>query len=100
MFQGKINAAMKLLSDSNVGAHKVDEDILYELRQKHSQPATFHPETLLIGQINRVLPSCFNEIDETMTYKATGITKGAGGPSHLDAEQYRHILTSGKYKKY
>ena len=84
---------MKLLSDSNIGVHKVDEHILYELRQKYSQPTTFHPETLLIGPINRVLPSCFNEIDEPMTYKA-------GGPSHLDAEQYRHILTSGKYKKY
>ena len=35
-----------------------------------------------------------------MTYKATIITKGTGRPSHFNAEQYRHILTSGKYKKY
>ena len=33
-----------------------------------------------------------------MIYKAASLTKGAGGPSQLDAEQYRHILTSRKYK--
>ena len=27
------------------------------------------------------------------------MTKGAGGPSQLDAEQYRRFLTSNKYKK-
>ena len=27
------------------------------------------------------------------------MTKGAGGPSQLDAEQYRRLLTSNKYKK-
>ena len=26
------------------------------------------------------------------------MTKGAGGPSQLDAEQYRRLLTSNKYK--
>ena len=34
-----------------------------------------------------------------MVLKATSLTKGTGGPSQLDAEQYRHILTSTKYKK-
>ena len=34
-----------------------------------------------------------------MVFKAASRTKGAAGPSHLDAEQYRHILTSKKYKK-
>ena len=30
--------------------------------------------------------------------KAAQLTKGAGGPSQLDADQYRHILISSKYK--
>ena len=34
-----------------------------------------------------------------MIYKAASMTEGAGGPSHLDVEQYHHILTSGKYEK-
>ena len=34
-----------------------------------------------------------------MVFKAISLTKGAGGPSHMDAELYRHILTSKKFKK-
>ena len=46
-----------------------------------------------------VLPSYFDCIDETMVKNATRLTKGAAGPSQLDADQYRHILLSTKYKK-
>ena len=49
---------------------------------------------MLHGPINRVLPSYFDSIDE-----ANYQTKGAGGPSQLDSEQYRHILSSRKFKK-
>ena len=41
VFQRKINAAIKLLSNSDVGVHKVDENKLYELRQKQPQPAPY-----------------------------------------------------------
>ena len=34
-----------------------------------------------------------------MIAKATRLTKGSGGPSQLDAEQYRHIILSTKFKK-
>ena len=35
VFQGKFNAAMKLLTDIDAGVHKVDDTILNELHQKH-----------------------------------------------------------------
>ena len=41
----------------------------------------------------------FDEIDETMVFKAANMTRGAGGPSQLHAEQHRRLLTSNKYKK-
>ena len=66
VFQRKINAAMKLLSNSDVGVHKVDENKLYELRQKQPQPAPLYPKTLLKGPINCVLLSYFDKIDETL----------------------------------
>ena len=53
---------------------------------------------MLHGPINRVLPSYFDSIDETMVLKAESLTKGAEGPSQLDSEQCRHILNSGKFK--
>ena len=34
-----------------------------------------------------------------MIFKSARLTKGAAGPSQLDAYQYCHILTSTKYKK-
>ena len=99
VFQGKTNAAMKLLTDVEAGVHKVDETILNELQQKHPQPAPLTSDTLLNGPVNCVLPSYFDEIDETMVFKSTSITKVVGGSSRLDAEQYRRHLTSNKYKK-
>ena len=33
-----------------------------------------------------------------MIAKAASFTKGAGGPSHLDADQFRHMLLSKKFK--
>ena len=38
-------------------------------------------------------------IDEALIKNAVLQTKGAGGPSHLDADQYRHMLLSHNYKK-
>ena len=99
VFQGKIHAAMRLLTENDAGIHKLDDKILEALHEKHPKQAPIKPETLLNGPINRVLTSYFDEIDEQMIYKAVSQTKGAGGPSQLDAEQYRHILTSNKYKK-
>ena len=90
---------MKLLTDINAGVHKVDDTILNELQQKHPQPAPLTSDTLIIGPVNRVLPSYFDEIDETMVFKSASMTKGTGGSSRLDAEQYRRLLTSNKYKK-
>ena len=34
-----------------------------------------------------------------MVFKSASMTKGAGGPSPLDAEQYRRLLTNSKHKK-
>ena len=54
---------------------------------------------MLHGPINQVVPSYFDSIDEAMVLKAASLTKGAGGPSQLDSEQYQHILSSCKFKK-
>ena len=44
-------------------------------------------------------PNCYiDEIDEIMIGKAMSLTKGSGGPSHVDAHQFRHMLLSKKFK--
>ena len=91
MFQGKVNAALKMLtSNSDNGVHSIDDIILDELKIIHPIPAPNQSETLLLSPINYLATTYFDDIDETMIYKASGMTKGAGGPSHLDADQYCH----------
>ena len=87
------------MTDIDAGVHKVDDTILNELQQKHLQPAPLTSDSLLNGPANCVLPSYFDEIDETMVFKSASMTKGAGRPSRLDAEQYRGPLMSNKCKK-
>ena len=98
MMKGKVNAALKMLTDSHIGVHQANEEVLSTLREKHPHPSPITENTLLNGPVNSVLPCYFDSIAETMIYKAASLTKGAGGPSQLDAEQYRHILTIRKYK--
>ena len=98
MIQGKINAAVKMLSNSNIGIHSVDDNVLEELQNKHPDPSLIKKGTLLHGPINRVLPSYFGSIDKTMVLKAESLTKGAEGHSQLESEQYRHTLNSSKFK--
>ena len=99
IMQGKVNAALKMLAKSETRVHKVTDDIVKELQAKHPKPEKIQDETLLQGPINKVPASYFDEIDEKMVFKACTRTQGAGGPSHMDADQYRHLLTSKKFKK-
>ena len=98
MMQGKVTAALKLLGEFDCGVHTINKDILNALQEKHPKPATIEKDTLLYGPINDIPANYFDHIDEIMVSKAASLTRGASGPSHLDADHYRHILTSKKYK--
>ena len=87
------------MTDTDAGVHEVDGTTLNELQQKHPQLAQPTSDILLNGPVNRVLPSYFDEIDETMVFKSACMTNGGGGPSRLDAEQYCCLLMSNQYKK-
>ena len=99
MWEGKINAALKMLSkDYENGVLQPDEKALKDLKLKHSAPAEVNKDSLLHGPMNKI-PNCyFDEIDEMMIGKAVSLTKGSGGPSHVDADQFRHMLLSKKFK--
>ena len=99
MLQGKVNAALKFLSnESGGGVHKVTDNIMNELLNKHPKPAPVEEGSLLFGPVNHVPRNYFDEVDEQSILKAAQLTKGAGGPSHLDADQYRSMLTSSKMR--
>ena len=99
MMHGKINAAVKMLSNWSTCIRSVDGKVLKKLRNKHPDPSPIKEGTLLHGPINRVLRSYFDSIDEVMVLKAASLIKGAWRPPQLDFEQYQHILSSRKFKK-
>ena len=99
MMLGKINAAAKMLSISNIAVHSVENKVLKELQNKSLNLSPLKEDTLLHDPMNRVLLSYFDSINKAMVLEASSLTKGAGGPSQLDSEHYRHILSSRKFKK-
>ena len=78
---------------------EVDDDTLNELKKKHPPPAKIDKEVPFQGPIKQVPHSYFDCIDEQQILKAAQLTKGAGGPSLLDGEKYRHILVSKKVQE-
>ena len=100
MFGGKVNAALKLISDEGSGGVlDLNDSTMKDLQDKHPPAAKIQAGALLEGQLPPPTPaSYFDCIDEQEVLKAAQLTKGAGGPSQLDADQYRHILISSKYK--
>ena len=100
MWKGKVNAALKMLTkDHENGVLKVDNDVYEELQEKHPPPAGIKEGSLLYGPIDYVPPTMFDVIDESMIATAARLTKGSGGPSQLDSEQFHTILLSKKFKK-
>ena len=77
----------------------MNDNVFNELQKKHPDPGPISENTLLNGPVENIPISYFDLIDENMIQKAARQTKGAGGPSQLDADQYHHILLSSKYKK-
>ena len=93
MLEGKVNAAMRLLDETNSGdVLSLSNEVLEELLKKHpaSQPAD--ESTLIRGD-----PAVFANIDEASVAGAAMYTKGAVGPSGLDALGWRHVLVSQNY---
>ena len=52
MMHGKINAAVKMLSNLSTGIHSVDHKVLKELQNKHPDPSPIKEGTLLHDPIN------------------------------------------------
>ena len=68
------------------------------MKIKHPGPAEVKKDSHLHGPMIKIPNSYFDEVYEMMIGKATSLTKGFGGPSHVDADHFRHMLLSKKFK--
>ena len=100
MSEGNISAALKLLDKTNsTGLLPLTEEVMKELRSKHPNPVPPTSDSLLCGPIQNIPDCFFDGIDEQAILKAAKDTKGSGGPSGMDADQYRRLLCSKNFLK-
>ena len=88
-----------LTDNSDQGLLPVTDVVINELKKKHSDPAPIQSDILLHGPLEQVPSNYFDSIDEGTIHRAAKLTKGAGGPSQLDADQFRRILCSKNFVK-
>jgi hypothetical protein len=101
MFHGKVTAAMRFLTncdDQKGGLVEMNDATIKELKMKHPPPAPLVEETLLFGPIEDVPVSYFDCINEDLIHRAANYTRGSCGPSHMDADHFRFLLTSKYFK--
>ena len=85
MFQGKINAALRLLSDKTCrGVLPLSEEVFQSLREKYPSPAEIKSDSLLHDPIAD-LSNVSVAVDKRGVLEIAKTLKGAAGPSGLHA---------------
>ena len=110
MFHGKINAASQLLSDRGKGGVLCVDDVIdlgdntkkpvldiLKLKHPRAQPASPDAVPERNTAPPNVHPVVFKDITATSIRRAALQTKGAAGPSGIDAYRWRRLCTSFKY---
>ena len=98
MMEGKVGAALKFLEEQSENAVlQPTEEIIVKLRALHPTANDIQPNTLINGPIEETSGATFYSIDEQQIFKAANRTKGSGGPSLLDAQQWKRLLCSNKF---
>ena len=100
VMEGQINSALRYLTDDGCGGVlSLNDDVMKQLHEKHPKAQPAKLGSLLFGPVDEVHESAYNEITGEMIREAALRTKGAGGPSNVDANGFQRILASKSFKK-
>ena len=97
MMQGKVKAALRVVSGSSGGTAKPSEDVLQKLQQKHPSAAPLDQSALLAGDFQKVPDSHWEVIDGPMIRSIALNMKGAGGWTGVDSDDLKPLLCSKNY---
>ena len=98
MRKGNINSAMKLLADNMQNdILSLNDQTLHQIKQEPPHGKDAYPELLLPVIPEEIHPIKFHSIGAESVKKAILKTKGAAGPSGLDADGWKRILTSNQF---
>ena len=93
-----MNAALRLLDkQESGGVAKLTEDTIKKLKELHPDATPAPAEIMMSGELPYFDPVVFTNIDEASIAKAALRTRGAAGPSGMDALGWRRILVSKNY---
>ena len=91
--EGQVIKAIKILEKGNWGGILPLSDETFEiLQQKHSDASEASDEILLKETPQEVHPVIYESINSEMVKGAIKRTRGAAGPSGMDADGWRRIL--------
>ena len=98
MQRGNVNSAIKLITNNmQNGILPLDKNTLNLLKQKHPEPAASTEEVLLPDKPETAHEIKYENINAESVRKAALKTRGGSGPSGMDADGWRRILTSKQF---
>ncbi len=97
MLQGKVNAALRIVSNSQGGVAKPSPEVLKKLKEKHPEAAPTDHSVILPGDFMKVPDSIWEKIDGQMIRSVALSTKGAAGWSGIDSDDLRPLICSKNY---
>ena len=75
------------------------KSVMRQLHEKHPEAQDAKLGSILFGPVEEVHDSLFQQIDGEIIREAALRTKGSGGPSGVDANGFKRILTCKSFKK-
>ena len=98
IISGNINGALRLLeNESSAGVLPINPETTKLLQEKHPEAEPKFDEMLLQGPQKLISPVIFYSITPDLIQKIAIRTKGAAGPSLLNADDWRRILGTKLY---
>jgi hypothetical protein len=98
MMQGKVNPAIRLLDQEiSPGILSLTDETLKCLHDKHPNAEPKYNDMLLNGPLRIINTVIYDNINADLVRKCAIKTKGASGPSGLDADFWRRIVGSNIY---
>ena len=99
MIVGKIKQALSFINNNNdvTGVHCLTDDVKRILQSKHPCAEPAAPEVLLPDNPVYHQPVIYEGITPELVQKSAMMLNGAGGPTLIDSDTWKHILCCKSY---
>ena len=100
VFEGRLTTAMNLIEqEASKGVLQPNENVLKELRKLHPPRRHVTTSEMIQGSPAETNPVIFESINHSAIYHSAMQRRGSGGPSGLDAANFRRMVCSTKFKQ-